>query len=257
MGIQVLFGFVLAAFASMANSADGPLPWAFVNGSAKGYSIKLESASPAPGTPVTVGQNVEFKITVSYQLSVADKGSILLVVQDETNRNLLGDRKQQSQSVNRGKGTVTLTDSFVVPAGSNEVRLFIPLVPEGMTNTDGEVVVRYVVRDTHTASSIGYPSVAAALKDLRSKPDVQFSVQNGWVIANDRDHLTIWSFAPEGDPAYPSAVKRVLVQASRGSKIDSGIDMSVLCQSTQIACDKVVADFTAMNEQLLDSVKSH
>jgi hypothetical protein len=78
-----------------------------VNGSAKGYSIKLESASPAPGTPVTIGQTVEFKITVAYQLSVANKGSILLVVQDETNRNLLGDRKQQSQSVKRGKGTVS------------------------------------------------------------------------------------------------------------------------------------------------------
>jgi hypothetical protein len=152
---------------------------------------------PAPGTPLTIGQTVEFKVTVSYQLSVADKGSIILVVQDETNKNLLGDRKQQSQSVVGGKGTVTLTDSFVVPAGSSEVRLFIPLVPEGMTNTDGEVVVRYVVRDAHTGSSIGYPSVAAALKDLHSKPEVNFGEQNGWVIADDRSHVTVWTFALE------------------------------------------------------------
>ena len=252
MGIQVLIGFVLASFASLAISADGPMPWAFVNGSAKGYSIKLESASPAPGTPLTTGQTVEFKVTVSYQLSVADKGSILLVVQDETNKNLLGDREQQSQSVDRGKGTVTLTDSFIVPAGGNEVRLFIPLVPQGMTNTDGELVVRYPVNDTAKGSSIGYPSVAAALADLHSKADVKFSVQNGWTIADDRSHFTLWSFPPEGDPAYPSVVKRTAVQQGKGISMD----MKVLCQSTQAACDKLVADFNALNERMRNSFKS-
>src|SRR5258708_14302008 len=159
------------------------MPWAFVNGSAKGYSLKLESASPAPGTPVTIGQTVQFKITVSYQLYIADTGAILLVVQDETNKNLLGDRNQQSQSVSRGKGTVTLTDSFVVPAGGNEVRLFIPLVPQGMTNTDGELVVRYPVNDTAKGSSIGYPSVAAALSDFHFNSALNFSYQNEWTIA--------------------------------------------------------------------------
>jgi hypothetical protein len=251
MGIQVLIGFVLASFASLAISADGPMPWAFVNGSAKGYSIKLESASPAPGTPVTIGQTVAFKITVSYQLSIADLGAIILVVQDETNKNLLGDREQQSQSVSRGKGTVTLTDSFIVPAGGNEVRLFIPLVPQGMTNTDGELVVRYPVNDTAKGSSIGYPSVAAALADLHSKADVKFSVQNGWTIADDRSHFTLWSFPPESDPAYPSVVKRTAVQQGKGISMD----MKVLCQSTQSACDKLVADFNALNERVRDSFK--
>jgi hypothetical protein len=195
---------------------------------------------------------VEFKITVSYQLSVADKGSILLVVQDETNKNLLGDRKQKSESVKRGKGTVTLTDSFVVPAGSSEVRLFIPLVPQGMTNTDGELVVRYPVNDAAKGSSIGYPSVAAALADLHSKADVKFSVQNGWTIADDRSHFTLWSFPPEGDPAYPSAVKRTAVQTGTGVNMD----MKVLCQSTQSACDKLVADFNALNERMRNSFKN-
>jgi hypothetical protein len=250
MRIQVFLGFVLAAFASLANSTDES-PWAFVNGSAKGYSIALVSASP-PGSILGVGQAVEFKITVSYQLSVADKGSILLVVQDETNKNLLGDRKQKSQSVKRGKGTVTLTDSFVVPAGSSEVRLFIPLVPEGMTNTDGEVVVSYVVRDAHAGSSIEYPSVAAALKDLHSKPEVNFSEQNGWIIADDRSHFTVWTFAPQGDPAYPSAVKRTAVQQGKGITMD----MKVQCESTQSACDKLVADFQALNDRAVQALKA-
>lgn len=90
MGIRDLFALLLVSFACVSDAADAPMPWVFVNGSAERYSIKLESASPAPGTPVTIGQTVQFKITVSYQLSVADKGSILLVVQDETNKNLLG-----------------------------------------------------------------------------------------------------------------------------------------------------------------------
>src|SRR5450631_3141805 len=101
MRIRVLPAFALFVFASSAIAADGPMPWTFVNGAGEGYSIKLESASPAPGVPVTVGQTVEFKITASYKLSIADNGAILMIVQDETDKNLLTDKKQPSQSVNR------------------------------------------------------------------------------------------------------------------------------------------------------------
>jgi hypothetical protein len=166
---------------------------------------------------------------------------------------LLGDVKQPSQTVDRGKGTVTLTESFVVPAGSNEVRLFIPLVPSGISDTSGELVIRYPLSDHKESSSIGYPSVAAALADLHLKPDMKFSVQNGWTIAEDRSHFTLWSFAPAGDPAYPSAVKRTAVQEAGGRVT---MDMKVLCQSTQSACDKLVADFNALNERMRDSFKS-
>jgi hypothetical protein len=253
MTIRTLLTFALATFACSTIAADGPMPWAFVNGSAKGYSIKLVSASPAPGTSITVGQTAEFKVAVSYQLSIADKGSILMVVQDETDKNLLTDKKQQSQSVDRGKGTVTLTESLVVPATSNEVRLFIPLVPSGITHTSGELVIRYPVTDPRKSSGIGYPSVAAALADLHSKPEVIFREEGGWIIAEDRAHYTLWSFATEGDPAYPSAVKRTAVQESGGSVT---MNMNILCESTQDACDKLVANFNELNERARDSLKS-
>jgi hypothetical protein len=252
MGIRILLSFVLVGFVSLAKSADTPMPWAFVNGSAKGYSIKLESASPVPGTPVVIGQSVEFKFVVSYELSLKDKGAIVLVIQDETNKHL-GDGKQQSETVTRGKGTVTLTQSLVVPADGKEVRFFIPLVPDGISHTSGELLIRYPVGDASKSSSIGYPSVAAALEDLHSKPEVKFSIQNGWTIAEDRSHSSFWSFPPEGDPAYPSAVKRIAVQNADGSV---SMDMKVLCQSTQSACDKLVADFKALNERMRDSFKS-
>jgi hypothetical protein len=250
--VQVLVGFVLVAFAS-ASSAETPMPWAFVNGSAKGYSIKLESASPAPGTPITVGQTVELKVAVSYQLSISDKGSILLVIQDETDKNLLADKKQPGQTVDRGKGSATLTQSFVVPAGSNEVRLFIPLVPSGITHTTGELVIRYPVTDPRRSSGIGYPSVAAALADLHSKPEVIFREEAGWIIAEDRSHYTLWSFATEGDPAYPSAVKRTAVQEAGGNVT---MNMNILCESTQDACDKMVANFNELNERARESLNS-
>jgi hypothetical protein len=250
MGIRVFLAFVLVAFASVANSADAPMPWTFVNGSAKGYSIKLESASPAPGAPITVGQTVEFKIAVSYQMSIAEKGAILMVVQDETDKNLLADQKQPSQSVDRGKGTVTLTGSLVVPAGSREVRLFIPLVPSGIGHTSGELVIRYPVKDPK--AGIGYPSVAAALADLHSKPEVIFREEGGWIIAEDRSHYTLWSFATDGDPAYPSAVKRTAVQEAGGSVT---MNMNILCESTQDACDKLVANFNELNERARDSLQ--
>jgi hypothetical protein len=252
MEIRVLFAALLA-FAFSANAAVEPLPSSFVNGSAKGYSIALVSASPAPGTSVTVGETVEFKITVSYQLSIADNGAILMIVQDETDKNLLADRKPTSQSVNHGKGTVTLTASFVVPAGSNEVRLFIPLVPSGITHTSGELVIRYPVADPKASSGIGYPSVAAALKDLHSKPEVIFREESGWIIAEDRSHYTLWSFATEGDPAYPSAVKRTAVQESGGSVT---MNMNILCEAKQDACDKLVADFNELNERARDSLQN-
>jgi hypothetical protein len=253
MGIRSIQGLALICFASSANSADAPMPWAFVNGSAAGYSIKLESASPTPGTPITVGQAVEFKIRVSYQLSIADKGSILVIIQDETDKNLLADKKQPSQSVDRGKGTALLTESFVVPAASNEVRLFIPLVPSGISHTSGELVIRYPVTDPKKSSGIGYPSVAAALADLHSKPEVIFREEGGWIIAEDRSHYTLWSFATEGDPAYPSAVKRTAVQESGGNVTMS---MNILCESNQDACDKLVANFNELNERARDSLQS-
>jgi hypothetical protein len=252
MRIGVLLAFVFIAFASSANAAEEPLPWFFVNGSAKGYSIALVSASPAPGTTVTVGQTVEFKITASYQLSIADNGAILMIVQDETDKNLLADKKPTSQSVNRGKGTVTLTESLIVPAGSNEVRLFIPLVPSGISHTSGELVIRYPVTDPKASSGIGYPSVAAALRDLHSKPDVIFREEGGWIIAEDRSHYTLWSFATESDPAYPSAVKRTAVQEAGGSVT---MNMNILCEAKQDACDKLMANFNELNERARDSLK--
>ena len=108
-----------------------------------------------------------------------------------------------------------------------EVRLFIPLVPQGIEHTDGELVLRYPVSNEVKSSTIRYQSVAAALKDLQSKPEVQFRDEHGWTIAEDSSHHTFWSFPPAGHPAYPTAVQRVMVQGDGGISVQ----MNVLCES--------------------------
>jgi hypothetical protein len=101
-------------------------------------------------------------------------------------------------------------------------------------------------------STIGYKSVAEALADLQSKPNVQISVQHGWTIVSDKAAKTIWSFAPKDDPSYPSAVKRT-VEEHDGTVF---VNMGVLCQASKSACDQLVMQFQQLNEHLSQSMQN-
>ncbi len=92
-------------------------------------------------------------------------------------------------------------------------------------------------------STIGYPSVAAALKDLQGRPGVVFTTEGGWTIATEASTYTIWSFAPPGYPAYPTAVKRRIVKEND----ETVMKMSILCEASKQACDNVVAEFQQLN----------
>jgi len=94
-----------------------------------------------------------------------------------------------------------------------------------------------------TESAIGYETVKDALTGLRSQPSVAFSTENGWLIATDEAAYTIWSFAPQGYPAYPAVVKRQVVAQGAGS----AIHMNVLCEASKEACDDLVRTFAQMN----------
>lgn len=96
-------------------------------------------------------------------------------------------------------------------------------------------------------NSIEYSSVAEALDALHHRKDVQFSIVRGWTIVADPSHLTLWSFAPATDAAYPAAVMRVVRSNSGGG---SYIDMSVLCEASKEACDNMVREFEALNNRL-------
>lgn len=144
VGAQVV---VVAAllFTAQVLAGEEELPWAFNDTPAQGYSIDLVSVEPAPGTPLTAGASVEFKITLNYSMSISKTGAIILVFQDEKNRSATPDRPQVVQAVSEPEGSVTLTDTVTVPRRAKELRLFVPLVPDGLSKTNGEVTIRYPI----------------------------------------------------------------------------------------------------------------
>lgn len=101
------------------------------------------------------------------------------------------------------------------------------------------------------ATTFGYPSVEAALTALRKDPKVRIFKEHGWTIADDRANYTLWSFTPPSHPAYPAAVKRVVVQDDTGN---IRVMMTELCQAQKAACDKLWKAFSALNDQVAQHV---
>jgi Protein of unknown function (DUF4019) len=114
-------------------------------------------------------------------------------------------------------------------------------------NYSGEVAPASSTPLPEQANSIGYPTVAAALIDLRSKPGVAFKTENGWTIATDDASHTIWVFASEGQPAYPAAVRRQFVKDPDGG---TRLKMSVLCEASKVDCDNLTRTFEALNARM-------
>jgi hypothetical protein len=142
--VLVLLCVPFAIFSSATLGADD-LPWVFNAPRAEGYSISLVSVDPAPGTPLVAGDTLHFKATVSYTMSIAKHGVIALVFEDETNANVDPDRPQVHYEVTDSEGVASLTSQLTVPRRAKELRVFIPIVPDGLTNTSGEVTIRYPV----------------------------------------------------------------------------------------------------------------
>ncbi len=97
------------------------------------------------------------------------------------------------------------------------------------------------------APTIEYSSVADALKSLRAKPGVKFRDEKGWTVVDDRTpgFADVWSFTPPGNPAHPSVVKRSVLEKAGALQIG----MSVMCEAEKAACEQLVKEFTALNEQ--------
>jgi hypothetical protein len=96
------------------------------------------------------------------------------------------------------------------------------------------------------STNVEYQSVSEALAALHAKPGVEFSEQGGWTIVNEPVPHVLWSFAPAGHAAYPTAVKRAVVESD--GKVF--IRMGVICESTKSACDALVREFIQLNENM-------
>ena len=99
---------------------------------------------------------------------------------------------------------------------------------------------------------VGYPTVAAALEALKARSDVKISARDGWTIIEDPKERALWSFVPAGHPAYPAVVKRAVVVKADGM---ASIWTGALCQAEKTPCDRLMADFQALNERARDEVR--
>ena len=98
---------------------------------------------------------------------------------------------------------------------------------------------------------IGYPSVDAARKALAGRSDVQMSSENGWITIEDPAAMTLWTFAPDTDPAHPAAIKRTVVQD--GERVV--IRMDIRCEGDLNACDALEEHFLNLNQAVRDQVE--
>jgi hypothetical protein len=85
--------------------------------------------------------------------------------------------------------------------------------------------------------SIPYDSLEEALKDLHANPAVTFRDEKGWIVALDTKTSVAWLLTPVGHPAYPSIVRRRIVNRADGAHLET----KILCLASQAVCDKYFA----------------
>ena len=137
---------------------------------------------------------------------------------------------------------------------------FIMLTVMGYSNGDPypdvikKIIASFAIQHDPLPESTGsfeYSSVAEALTNLKKKEGVKIEVSQGWTIITEADGLTMWSFAPSNNPAYPAVAKRFFYEDQGGWLVK----MSVRCEADKAACDQFVRDFETLNEQMRKSLE--
>ena len=102
---------------------------------------------------------------------------------------------------------------------------------------------------------IGFPSVASALEALSARDGNGTIVTHadGWTYVNEPLASAQWSVTPRGHDAYPAVVRRTIKHAPDGSV---AVETASLCEAPQEPCDKLLAEFAAMNERITQAVKA-
>jgi hypothetical protein len=88
---------------------------------------------------------------------------------------------------------------------------------------------------TTEKAAIPYTSLDEAMKALRAKPGVEFRSEGGWIVAYDPDEIVSWLLTPPGHPAYPSIVKRYIVNSASGAEMVT----DTRCFASKDVCDKL------------------
>ena len=106
------------------------------------------------------------------------------------------------------------------------------------------------------AAQFGFRTVEEALSALKADPTVTITITkpDSWVIANQSSTKLQWSFTPPGHYAHPMVVKRAIKADAKG---DVRVETTSLCQAEKTACEKLLGEFTQMNEALRASVQKN
>ena len=97
------------------------------------------------------------------------------------------------------------------------------------------------------------PEAIQILEELKKRSEANFRNSQGWIIVNidTAEEKAIWSFTPESHPAYPSIVKREVIQKDGSIYIDT----TGSCGAEKEICDKLVQDFIDLNNKVTEEVK--
>lgn len=106
-----------------------------------------------------------------------------------------------------------------------------------------------------STGKIGFASVAAALKDLESRDGNGTIVTHadGWTIINEPLASAQWSFTPSGYYAYPAVVRRTIKRSPDGTV---SVETASICEAAEAECSKLLAEFAAMNERIIQAAKA-
>jgi hypothetical protein len=99
------------------------------------------------------------------------------------------------------------------------------------------------------APTLEYPSVAAALESVRSKNGVKVEIQSGWTIVHDEPNMTVWSFTPPNHPAYPTALRRTVVEQDGGFVVKS----DAMCEAAKTACDRLMVEVEELDKRMIEA----
>jgi hypothetical protein len=122
-----IVGVLLSAATITSCSKSSPTEPVFLQD-----SVTIVSIQPPAGTTLQAAATVVFTATVGYHLASAPSGIVLIVIEDQSFKNLSATVPQPRVTVASGTGTVTLTDQVVLPSsGVASVLVIFPLVATG------------------------------------------------------------------------------------------------------------------------------
>jgi hypothetical protein len=94
------------------------------------------------------------------------------------------------------------------------------------------------------ADDIEYPSVAEARAAVGARAGIETKIENGWTIIADEASLSVWSFAPEGSPTYPTVIKRWVEPVGENA---SRAYMAMRCDADKQECDALFDEMALRN----------